>query len=235
MTPTQDLLRALYPGVPPPFHAELEAWLRDSRRFRAFLTRHETKVRAKLRRADTVESALDVRAELEVAALLLRDPRFELDYEPLMASGRRGPDFAVTFRTRLPFTVEVRRIRETGTPDDPAALRDKLIAVLWEKAGQMPAETPNLLWLVSVEPLPETALGPAQRSLHQLAARGPEGAPPPHGRSAAVGARQFQQISGLAARSAHGYIVWPNPAARHPLEAGIASAIARLNLPPGPS
>lgn len=230
MTPLDDLLNALYAGHPPPFHAELEAWMRESRRFRAFVIDHESKIRAKLRRAgNNADTALDVRAELEVAALLLRESRFTLAYEPHVASGRRSPDFACTFRTRLPFTVEVRRVREsTPAEDHDADLREKLVMILWDKAGQMPPETPNLLWLVSTVALPEASLAHAQRSLHQLSARGPEGAPPPHGREPDVGARQFQQISGIVARRTSGYAMWPNPAARRPLDAGITAAIERL-------
>src|SRR5947207_9376737 len=92
----------------------------------------------------------DLRAELETAALLLRDERFTLEYEKYAASRQRGPDFTVTFKTHTPFNVEVRRIRSVELDDgNNEAPTGKLMAVLCDKVGQMPPSIINLLWLVA--------------------------------------------------------------------------------------
>src|SRR6185369_2610002 len=91
----------------------------------------------------------DLRAELETAALLLREERFTLEYEKYAALKQRGPDFTVTFKTHTPFNVEVRRIRSLELDDENAEARiGKLMSVLCEKVRQMPPSIVNLLWLV---------------------------------------------------------------------------------------
>ncbi len=94
---------------------ELEGWLTDSPRFRAFADAHRDKIRKKLRTAGDPESLRDVRAELRTAQLLLADRRFELAFEA-HGSGRAGPDFTVTYRAARAFDLEVTRQR-----GDPAA------------------------------------------------------------------------------------------------------------------
>ena len=70
---------------------ELIGWLAGSSRFRAFAGTYRDKIHKKLRNASDPEAARDVRAELQVARLLLADRRFEVAFEAY-GSGKVGPD-----------------------------------------------------------------------------------------------------------------------------------------------
>src|SRR5881394_122389 len=106
-----ELLDSIFDDKRPTFYADVASWLRDSRRFRAFVVTYRTKIRAKFKNARDDGGMNDVRAELATAALLLRDEQFTLEYEKYTAAKLRGPDFTVTFKTHTPFNIEVRRIR----------------------------------------------------------------------------------------------------------------------------
>lgn len=142
---------------------DLTRWLRASRRFEAFVGANRGKIRKKLRLARDRESLQDVRAELAVAYVLLLDRRTELAFEPYSAGGRRGPDFAVTFRASTIFNVEVTRLRagadapllgglsvdageQCSTNADWTA---KIANTICAKLGQLPPGMPNVLALVS--------------------------------------------------------------------------------------
>jgi hypothetical protein len=60
--------------------------VRGSRRFKAFAITYRSKIRAKLKNAREEGGMKDLRAELETAALLLREARFTLEYEKYAAS-----------------------------------------------------------------------------------------------------------------------------------------------------
>jgi hypothetical protein len=122
---------------PDPALADLPAWLAATPRFRSFAETNRDKIRKKLRHATDGPTRLDVRAELRVAALLLADRRFELEFEAYGA-GRRGPDFTATFRAGRPFNVEITRRR---TVQGPASLESTILA----KLRQLPASTANVL------------------------------------------------------------------------------------------
>ena len=145
MTTVDELLDAIFEHKHPSLYPDFERWVRSSRRFRAFAVTYQTKIRSKLKRVQDEGGMQDLRAELETAASLLRDERFTLEYEKYAASKHRGPDFTVTCRTHTPFNVEVRRIcfLELGEGDSEAQIR-KVMAVLCEKVGQMPAGIINL-------------------------------------------------------------------------------------------
>ena len=117
MSALDDLLNDIFDSKKPAFYPEFEGWVRGSRRFRAFASSYSTKIRAKLKNADGDNGLKDLRAELETAALLLREERFTLEYEKYAASKQRGPDFTVTFKTHIPFNVEVRRLRSVELDD----------------------------------------------------------------------------------------------------------------------
>lgn len=118
-----------------PLVLEIEAWLAESRRFRAFADQHQDKIRKKLRGATAPEARRDVRAELRVAHLLLADRRIQLAFEAY-GSGRGGPDFTAAFRDQRTFNVEVTRLR--GEPN-PAAFAGTLMP----KLLQLPPSVPN--------------------------------------------------------------------------------------------
>ena len=105
MPALDPLLDDLFAGRHAALRAEFDGWLRGSRRFAAFAETYRGKIRAKLRHAQDADGLRDVRAELEVAALLLGEERFAIEYEKYAAAKQRGPDFTVTFKTHTPFNV----------------------------------------------------------------------------------------------------------------------------------
>jgi hypothetical protein len=115
--------------------AELVEWLTSSPRFRAFAEAHRDKIRKKLRGAADAEALRDVRAELQIARLLLPDRRFEVAFEAY-GSGKKGPDLTVTFRGGRSFNLEVTRLRRVP---DPNGAGTSLLA----KLRQLPPSAPN--------------------------------------------------------------------------------------------
>jgi hypothetical protein len=225
-----DLLDDIFAGERPALYAEFEGWVRGSRRFQAFAAAYDTKIRAKLNRAGDDASIEDVRAELETAALLLRERRFTVEYETYAARKQRGPDFTVTFKTHTPFNVEVRRIRSLELDGgDEEARTGKLVAVLCDKVGQMPPSIVNLLWLITGDEMSEDDLARAVDTLRELAERKVEAFFTRRGfRSAASYLKQYRQLSGIVLRQPDAIVLWLNPIARHPAPAPIVTAIQRL-------
>lgn len=230
MAALDDLVGELFDGSRPAFSAEFAGWVRSSRRYRSFVAAHRSKIHAKLKTARDEAGMKDLRAELEAAALLLRDERFTLEYERYAASRQRGPDFTVTFKTHTPFNVEVRRIRSTELDAaDADAHTGKLMAVLCDKVGQLPPGIINLLWLATEEEMPEANVTRAATALRQLAERKTEEYFARRGyKSAADFLRHYQRLSGVVLRRAGGNLLWLNPPARHKMPPEIATAIRRL-------
>src|SRR5512144_2886381 len=111
MTKQADLLLFLFDEQPHPLSDELFRWMEGSSRFTLFVETYRDKIRKKIRLAPELETALDLRGELEVAYRLLADRRLEVAYEPYASTQRRGPDFAATYRANLVFNIEVARMR----------------------------------------------------------------------------------------------------------------------------
>ena len=172
----------------------------------------------------------DLRAELETAALLLREERFTLEYETYAASKQRGPDFTVTFKTHTPFNVEVRRIRSVELDEDDTEARlSKLMAVLCDKVGQMPPSIVNLLWLTAERQISEADLTRAAVTLRQLAERKAEDFFTRRGfESAADFLKQYRRLSGIVLRQSGKNMLWHNSLARHAVPREIVTAIQRL-------
>jgi hypothetical protein len=231
MTALDDLLDYIFDGKKPALYPEFEGWVRDSRSFRAFATSYRSKIRSKLKNVRDESGMNDLRAELETAALLLRDERFTLEYEKYAASKQRGPDFTVTFKTHIPFNVEVRRIRSVELDDEDAEARmGKLMAVLCDKAGQMPPSILNLLWLVAEREISEADLTRAAMTLRQLAEHKAEDFFTQRGfESAADFLKQYCQLSGIVLRQSGENVLWLNSLARHKTPPEIVTAIRRLN------
>ncbi len=230
MATIDDLLRDIFDGKKPSFYAEFEGWVRGSRRFRAFATTYAPKIRAKLKNAREESGVSDLRAELETAALLLREERFMLEYEKYAASKQRGPDFTVTFRTHTPFNVEVRRLRGVELEEgDTEARTTKLMAILSDKVGQMPPSIVNLLWLNAERAISEDDLTRAVTTMRGLAERKQEDFFSRRGfRSASDFLKQYNHLSGIVLHQMGGNVVWLNPAARHKAPPEIVLAIQRL-------
>jgi hypothetical protein len=231
MTEIDELLDAIFSGTNRALFRDFERWVRNSRRFMAFASSYRTKIRAKVRNARDEAGIQDLRAELETALILLLEERFTVEYEMYAATKQRGPDFTVTFKTHIPFNVEVRRLRvgDLDALSDDARIT-KLIAVLCDKVAQMPPSIVNLLWLVSNREIPEDDLSGASAVLRQLAERKADsffahsGYP-----SASEFLKQYQRLSGIVTRQSVGHAVWLNPLARHKAPAGLVPAIQRLD------
>jgi hypothetical protein len=117
-------------------------WLAASPRFRTFAETYRDKIRKKLRNASDPDMRLDVRAELQIARLLVADRRFELAFEAY-GSGKAGPDLTVSFRGARSFNLEITRRR--GVPDPPG-----IGATLLAKLRQLPPSVPNAV-LIAVD------------------------------------------------------------------------------------
>ena len=120
--------------------SELLQWMEASPRFTAFSETYRDKIRKKFRVNRELESMLDLSGELEVAYYLLNDRRLVVAYEPYASSKRRGPDFAVTYRTNLVFNVEVARIRNEKDKNgeiDFSRKEERLLRVLLDKLEQL--------------------------------------------------------------------------------------------------
>jgi hypothetical protein len=230
MTTLDDLLDDIFDGQQPAFYAEFEGWVRSSRRFKAFATGYRGKIRSKLRNVRDDGGMQDLRAELETAALLLRDERFTLEYEKYAASKQRGPDFTVTFKTHTPFNVEVRRIRSVELDGaDSEARIGKLMAVLCDKVGQMPPSIVNLLWLTAEREIPEADLTQAAMALRQLAEHKSDDFFTRRGfESAADFLKHYRQLSGIVVHRPGENVLWLNSLARHKVPPDIVTAIQRL-------
>lgn len=229
MSALDDLLDYIFDGKKSALYPEFEDWVRGSRRFKAFATNNQGKIRAKLRQVRDEDGMNDLRAELETAALLLREKRFTLEYEKYAASKQRGPDFTVTFKTHTPFNVEVRRIRSIEEDADAEAYIGKLMAVLCEKVRQMPPSIVNLLWLIAEGEIAEADLTDAAITLRQLAERKAEDFFTRRGfKSAADFLKQYRQLSGIVLRQSSRHVLWLNSLARHEAPPDIVTAIRRL-------
>lgn len=230
-----ELVQSIAGARTHPLAPLLRRWCEESRPFLAFAETHASKIRKKARLASREELA-DLFAELAVAAFLARDRRFKVLYEPYLASGQRGPDFQVLFKTHTPFHTEVTRLRllEAGT-DDPASVL-KLARVLHNKIGQFPAGAMNLLVVVVPLNAQSDDLIPAAIHLldsypQQEAIGGDVPELPPEGVRAY---HQFRRrLSAIALwsftsdwHSLH-VTLWQNPQAKHPLHPDISKYLVR--------
>ena len=211
--------------APEPFVVELADWL-DEARMRAFVGANAPKVRHKLRAvAGDPEALRDVRAELAAAAAILADRRFELGFETFAASGA-GPDFTVTFRTVVTFTLEVTRRRGSL---DGASVVDASLA----KLRQLPPSVGNVVLVAGDGPVDAGSIADAMRLLRSRV----------DGRESAILARvraqtprafyeRFLRLSAVVAWSetaptGERVAVWVNQSARHAPDGAALRAIAR--------
>jgi hypothetical protein len=228
MSTINDLLDDIFDGNKPALYAELEGWIRASRRYKAFVVDYRNKIRAKLRSVRDEDQMKEVRAELATAATLLREKRFTLEYEKYAASKLRGPDFTVTFKTHTPFNVEVRHIHSVENEDSEARI-DKLKAIVCEKVGQMPPSIVNLLWLVDEREISKAELIHVVTTVRQLAERKDEDFfTQRRFDSANHFLKQFRQLSGIVLNQAGENVLWLNALARHKTPPQIETAIQRL-------
>jgi hypothetical protein len=222
-TALHRLAHDLVDGRTDPFAAELERWLRLSRRFRAFADAHRQKIRKKLRTAQDPEAQSDVRAELLAAYLLLADRRIELAFE---ASGSTtgGPDFTVTYRATATFNIEVTRFR------GGSASRTQGAPIL-AKLRQLPPSIANVL-LIAMEhdPADPYDVAAVVRALRARSEARDEALFAAHGLAGSRAVQdRLRRLSAVilwseGAAVAERAILWSNPSARIALSEQAARA-----------
>ncbi len=226
-TAVERLTSYVYLGDPgDPIAEELAGWLAASARFRSFADAHRDKIRKKLSHARDADALRDVRAELQVAHLLLADRRIELAYEAYGAR-RGGPDFTATYRGGRSFNVEVTRARgDAGS----VAYRGRLLA----KLRQLPPSVPNaLVFAIEGDTTEALDVGAAVRALRARADSRDEAFFTQRGfASARSFYDRFLRLSAVLAWSAHTIgdtraTLWINRSARIPIPDGAARACVR--------
>jgi hypothetical protein len=216
-------------------HSDLAAnvgpWLVASPRFRAFAEMYRDKIRKKARGLRDDEGRRDLVFELAIALRLLEERRFALEYESY-GVGQRAPDFRVTFRSRVRFNVEVRRLRPQAPTPDAQADPARLIRAVCDKLGQLPPAMINVLALGADGP--STAADTLAPTMVRLQARAAQKDEVLFQQRGFAGTRDFlrhyQRLSGalwLAGEpGAPQASLWRNPQARHPLPADLARALS---------
>lgn len=219
----EQLVQFLRDGVAPlpgeDLDRDLGDWLSVSSRFVAFAEFHAAKIRKKLRTATETGARGAVMAELETAFLLLADRRIDLAFEAY-GSGRKGPDFTVTFRASHRFNLEVTRPR--GGKGDGAAIPGPLLG----KLRQLPNDAPNAILLAAGLVGSDTDVESIVRAMKLRADRGDDEFFATRGLSAKEFQDLHRRMALLIVGSAGGIGVhaWVNPEARRQLPDGAASA-----------
>ena len=228
--PTDDLLTYLFDGQPHLLLQPMAMWLASSRRFAAFVTIFQDKIRKKLRTTQDQENLFDLQLELETAYLLLQERSLSLVYEPELSKRIRSPDYAVTFTTSLTFMLEVTRVQM-----DPKNTMDARLAdTISSKLGQLLPQRTNIL-LVGVEAADPTAndVRTAMLSIQQRAERNDSTFLQRYGfRDRADFFRHYQCLSEILVRGPHfevtkSIVTWINPQAKHPLPSKVRTALYR--------
>lgn len=144
---TAALIRAAFSNPEHPLAVWYAGLLATTPSLEAFTRTYATKIRKKVRMADTPAAQRDLQCELAVAALFAADRRSSLSYEPLAAAQRRGPDFLLHYKGHTAVYNEVARLRPPTMPErDP---QERFAAVLCGKLSQLVAGAANLLVLVN--------------------------------------------------------------------------------------
>jgi len=252
----QQTLAYLFDGQSHALSGPFEHWLTTSKPFTSFTQTYQQKIRKKIRTAQDPEELYNLYCELRTAYLLLQEARFAVEYEPFTKQSGRSADFAVTYRTRTPFHVEVTRLRlsqqeQPLAEQEPAEVssgleesmelarrygRRRLADVACDKLGQLSSNTPNVLvmWVqrkVMQEGDMEQALTALKRRAEQrdadLLARYDF-------RNPADFMRHYQRLSIVLVQSLQAQeadkppLVWANGAARYPLPAALRNRLYTL-------
>lgn len=219
-----------------PLAGPLRRWCQESRPFLAFAETHASKIRKKTRLAAEEGERTDLLAELALAAWLMRDRRFVVGYEPHRASGGRGPDFQVVFKTHTTLNAEMTRLRPTDPAQEGAGPALRLARALCAKVGQFPAGEMGLLVVVVPPAIADAALVPTAVRLLD-AATAPVAVAALSADRVRGYQRRRQHLSALllctldAAGELHPAQLWLNPQARCPLHPEVHKRFLRA-LPP---
>ena len=227
--PLGELIAYLFGPGDAPLAAEVGPRLVASPRFRAFAETYRDKIRKKARALREDEARRDFAFELAIAARLVEDRRFALEYESY-GMDKRAPDFRVTFRSGTRFNVEVRRLRRRA-PADALADPARITRAICDKLGQLPPSMINVLVLGADGPSSAAdALAPAMLQLQERAAQKDEAFFQQRGFTGTRDfLRHYQRLSGaLWLTGAPGALqasLWRNPQTRHSLPADLARAL----------
>jgi hypothetical protein len=201
---------------------EIGAWLSASSQFSTFVDAHRDKIRKKLRVASDPDAMDDMRAELKAAFLLLTDRRIDVAFEAY-GSGRRGPDFTVTFRASHQFNLEVTRPRARGDE----AERDSAIAhAVLGKLRQLPVDAPNALLVATGLARSDDEVRATMHALKVRADRHQDELFNGRGLSIKEFQTFYRRLAAVMVASDRGpgVFTWTNPEARRPLPAGALAA-----------
>ena len=208
----------------------LAEWMAASARFQAFVTTYRDKIRKKIRGARDAEGLRDLLLELETAYMLLQEQRFTVEYEKYGLGKIRGPDFVVTFKTKIFFNLEVTRLRaiEGGAEQrllDKQYTVSRFSDMVCGKLGQMLPGMINILFVAPDDD--QIASADVLVALADLKARAERKDAQFFARKGFSGApeffKQFHRLSGIIVRSAalqqteRHKILCVNASAKHPI------------------
>jgi len=239
-----ETLNYLFDNRPHILAPHLIHWMGELPRFADFVETHRAKIRKKIRGIPNSDGFQDLRAELETAYLLLREKRFRMAYEPYGKGAGRGPDFAVTFRTRITFNVEVTRMRlsirdnnDAGEQPlfDPQYEGRRMAEIVGSKLGQMLPSLMNLLVIIAdQQTMCELDVGKVMNQLKQRAEqKEPQLFQRYSFRATSDFFKYYQRLSGVLLRSTGHHetgkcpILWLNNQTKHPLPAPICTILQR--------
>lgn len=238
-----ETLNYLFDHRPHVLAPHLTHWMSELPRFADFVETHRDKIRKKIRGSHSSDGFQDLRAELETAYMLLREKRFTLAYEPYGKGTGRGPDFAVTFRTRITFNVEVTRMRlsmqenDEGEPPpfDSQAEGRRMTDIVGSKLSQMLPSMMNLLVIIADHQIMcELEVGKVMNQLKQRAEQKEPQLFQRHSfRDTSDFFKYYQRLSGVLLRSTGNHetgkcpLLWLNNQAKHPLPAPICTILQR--------
>lgn len=243
---TDELLRQLLDDDPHHLSPTFRQWFLTTRRFRTFIERYLTKIRAKLRGTRDDETLGDLLFELEIARWLLQEKRFQLAYEDQGLRTAPGPDFTVSFTTKVQFHLEVTRIRATGFEQAsaspvPEINRRKVLYVILGKLVQLKSGTSNVLVIgLGADLTSDFALDESMIYLKQRIAAG-DNTLLAHGRFATPAAffKQYHTLSAIlfygasdatsAFSTAPAVWLWLNKEAKYPLLTQIQTSLRQLS------
>lgn len=227
-----ELIRYIFEGKH--HDPQFEMWLTTSKRFKSFVETYRDKIRKKVRNVENDSGLKDVYFELQIAFLILGEPRFTLEYEKYSATKQRGPDFTVTFKTNIPFNIEARRIRGLDTLDGEreTVVVGRLMDAVCDKVEQLPPSIINILAFTSRTPIQEAELVTAMTTLRMLAERKDE---PFFTRrrfkNATEFIRHYHRLSAVLYWSGGTTmtILWANSLAKHAVPKEVSNILVRLS------
>lgn len=226
--PSIDLLSYIFTNTRLPLAVQFSQWLQASPRFRLFAETYRDKIRKKVRNITDDAGCGDLGAELSVAYFLSLERRFTLEYEKYGTGKQRGPDFSVTYKTHIPFDVEVTRLRISISKEAPEP--GKLINTICSKLEQLPPSIMNILALITDEG--EYASDDLVAALRLLQEHADGKDDDYFVRRGFQGVRDFRRYYGrlsairMATRDTS-LVLWLNPQAKHPLPSDLANILRR--------